>query len=145
MRVGIIAIGSRGDVQPHVALGKGLQQAGYEVCVLTHDAFEGLVRGEHLEFFAVDDVPHDWLFPQTAAVVHHGGAGTTGARLRAEVSTIIIPFMSDQPFWGDLVYKRGVRSRPIHQRRLSTEAITQAVSDQEMRDCAAMLGEKMHG
>ena len=58
--------------------------------------------------FAVDDVPHDWLFPQTAAVVHHGGAGTTGARLRAEVSTIIIPFMSDQPFWGDLVYKRGV-------------------------------------
>ena len=45
MRVGIIAIGSRGDVQPYVALGKGLQQAGYEVCVLTHDAFEGLVRG----------------------------------------------------------------------------------------------------
>ena len=53
--MGIIALGARGDIQPYVALGKGLQQAGYEVCVLTHEAFEGLVRGKHLEFFAVGD------------------------------------------------------------------------------------------
>ena len=94
-------------------------------------------------------MPHDWLFPRTEAVGHHGGAGMTGAGLRAGVPTIIIPFMSDQPFWGDLVYKRGVGPRPIHQRRLSAEAlaeaITQAVTDQEMRDCAAMLGEKICG
>jgi len=111
----------------------------------------GALKHEQLPetVFAVDDVPHDWLFPQTAAVVHHGGAGTTGAGLRAGVPTIIIPFMSDQPFWGDLVYKRGVGPRPIHQRRLSAEAladaITQAVTDQEMRVCAAMLGEKIRG
>jgi sterol 3beta-glucosyltransferase len=97
--------------------------------------------------FATDDVPHDWLFPQTAAVVHHGGAGTTGAGLRAGVPTIVIPFMSDQPFWGDLVYKRGVGPRPIHQKRLSAEAlaeaITRAVTDREIRDCAATIGEKI--
>ena len=56
--------------------------------------------------------------------------------------------MSDQPFWGDLVYKRGVGPRPIHQKRLSAEAladaITQAVGyDQEMKDCARALGEKI--
>jgi UDP:flavonoid glycosyltransferase YjiC (YdhE family) len=57
MRVGIIAVGSRGDIQPYAALGKGLQQAGYEVCVMTHEAFEGLVRSENLEFFAVGGDP----------------------------------------------------------------------------------------
>jgi len=40
MRVGIIAPGLRGDIEPYVTLGKGLQQAGYEVCVLTHETFE---------------------------------------------------------------------------------------------------------
>src|ERR1700693_5020127 len=57
MRIGIIALGSRGDVQPYVALGKGLKQAGYEVLLLTHDPFEGLVRNEGLEFFAIGGNP----------------------------------------------------------------------------------------
>jgi sterol 3beta-glucosyltransferase len=54
---------------------------------------------------------------------------------------------SDQPFWGDLVYKRGVGPRPIHQKRLSAEtlakAFKQAVTDQEIKDCARALGEKI--
>ena len=57
--------------------------------------------------------------------------------------------MSDQPFWGEQVYKRGVGPRPIHQKRLSAEAlggaITQAVTNQEMMDCAATLGKKIRG
>ena len=71
MRVGIIAIGSRGDVQPYVALGKGLQQAEYEVCVMTHDAFERLVCGEHLEFFAVGGDPRTLV----DHVMNEAGAG----------------------------------------------------------------------
>jgi sterol 3beta-glucosyltransferase len=51
MRMGIIALGSRGDVQPYVALGKGLKQAGYEVVLLTHDPYE------RLEFFAMGGNP----------------------------------------------------------------------------------------
>ncbi len=98
---------------------------------------------------AVDEVPHGWLFPRTAVVVHHGGAGTTGACLRAGVPAIIIPFMSDQPFWGEQVYKRGVGPRPILQKRLSAEAlaeaITLAVTNQEMRECAATLGQMIRG
>jgi sterol 3beta-glucosyltransferase len=95
--------------------------------------------------FVLDAVPHDWLFPQTAAVVHHGGAGTTGAALRAGKPMVICPFVGDQPFWGRRVAALGVGPAPIAQRRLTAErlaqAISQAVADQDMRQRAAALGE----
>jgi sterol 3beta-glucosyltransferase len=53
--------------------------------------------------YPLDSVPHDWLFPRVAGVVHHGGAGTTAAGLRAGVPTVIKPFFGDQFFWGDRV------------------------------------------
>ena len=51
----------------------------------------------------LDSVPHDWLFPQIQGVVHHGGAGTTAAGLRAGLPTVIKPFFGDQRFWGQRV------------------------------------------
>eukprot|EP00842_Homolaphlyctis_polyrhiza_P002882 jgi/Hompol1/3595/HPOL_006634-RA len=53
--------------------------------------------------YPLDKVPHDWLFPQMAGVVHHGGAGTTAAGIRAGVPTLIHPFFGDQFFWADRV------------------------------------------
>ena len=53
--------------------------------------------------YSIDRVPHDWLFPQMAGVVHHGGAGTTSAGMRAGVPTVIKPFFGDQFFWADRV------------------------------------------
>lgn len=50
--------------------------------------------------YHIDSIPHDWLFPQIQGVVHHGGAGTTAAGLRAGLPTIIKPFFGDQRFWG---------------------------------------------
>ncbi|XP_010547048.1 PREDICTED: sterol 3-beta-glucosyltransferase UGT80A2-like isoform X2 [Tarenaya hassleriana] len=58
--------------------------------------------------YLLDNVPHDWLFPRCKAVVHHGGAGTTAAGLKAACPTTIVPFFGDQPFWGDRVHARGV-------------------------------------
>ncbi|KAH9818350.1 family 1 glycosyltransferase [Melampsora americana] len=49
--------------------------------------------------FYVDSVPHRWLFNQIDAAVHHGGAGSTGASLRAGIPTIIRPFFGDQKFY----------------------------------------------
>jgi sterol 3beta-glucosyltransferase len=53
--------------------------------------------------YAIDKIPHDWLFPLVAGVVHHGGAGTTAAGLRAGVPSLIKPFFGDQYFWADRI------------------------------------------
>lgn len=99
------------------------------------------------DVFAVDWVPFDWLFRQVAAVVHHGGAGTTAAGLRAGVPTVIVPFFLDQFFWGRRVFELGVGPRPIRRTQLEEHAlataIRQAASDGEMRARAAALGARI--
>ena len=71
------------------------------------------------DVIGIGDVPHDWLFPQMAAVVHHAGAGTTGAGLRAGVPAVTVPMLGDQPFWAARLARLGVGPRPIPYRRLS--------------------------
>lgn len=97
--------------------------------------------------FMLDAAPHAWLFPKMAAVVHHGGAGTTAAGLRAGVPSIIVPFFADQPFWGRQVAKLRVGPEPLPRKRLTVDglalAIETAVSDQPMRQRAAALGSKI--
>ena len=97
--------------------------------------------------FVLQSIPHDWLFPQMAAVVHHGGAGTVGASLRAGVPTIIVPFFGDQPFWGDRVQALGVGPKAIPHKKLTSEkladAIHQAVTDTMISQNASALGEKI--
>ncbi|WP_129672533.1 glycosyltransferase [Candidatus Chloroploca sp. Khr17] len=97
--------------------------------------------------FALEAAPHAWLFPRCAAVVHHGGAGTTGAGLRAGKPTVICPFFGDQPFWGQRVFALGVGPWPVPQKKLTVErlarAIEVAVSDQAMRQRAEALGAKI--
>jgi UDP:flavonoid glycosyltransferase YjiC (YdhE family) len=94
--------------------------------------------------FVVESAPHDWLFPRMAAVVHHGGSGTTAAGLRAGAPSILVPFGGDQYLWGCRVRDLGVGPAAIPRRRLTAErlaeAIRQAVGDQDMRERAAALG-----
>ncbi len=91
--------------------------------------------------------PHSWLFPKMAAVVHHGGAGTTAAGLRAGVPSILVPHFADQPFWGQRVAALGVGPKAITRPKLTAhklaDAIDTAVSNQTMRQKAAALGEKI--
>jgi UDP:flavonoid glycosyltransferase YjiC (YdhE family) len=97
--------------------------------------------------FAIESAPHDWLFPRMAAVVHHGGAGTTAAGLRAGVPSLIVPHFTDQPFWAQRVERLGVGPKPIPRRALSSErlaaAIDRAVHDPLMRARAAALGRRL--
>jgi UDP:flavonoid glycosyltransferase YjiC (YdhE family) len=82
-----------------------------------------------------------------AAVVHHGGVGTTAAGLAAGVPSIVTPFFADQPFWGQRVYELGVGPRPIARKRLTvdnlTEAIGHAVADEAMQKRASELGARI--
>lgn len=95
----------------------------------------------------IDAAPHDWLFPRVAAVIHHGGAGTTAAGLRAGKPTIICPFFGDQPFWGRRVATLGVGPQPIPQKKLTVERLTAAINvattDRKIQARAAALGEKI--
>jgi UDP:flavonoid glycosyltransferase YjiC (YdhE family) len=97
------------------------------------------------EVFVTEAVPHDWLFPRMAAVVHHGGAGTTGAGLRAGVPNIVVPVSNDQPFWARRVKALGAGPAPIPRRRLTADrlahATSVAVTDESIRKRAAKLGE----
>jgi UDP:flavonoid glycosyltransferase YjiC (YdhE family) len=66
------------------------------------------------DLLAVGDLPHDWLLPRMAAVVHHAGAGTAGATLRAGIPAVAVPVMADQPFWAGRLHRlirRHARSR----------------------------------
>ncbi len=97
--------------------------------------------------FALDSVPHAWLFPRMAAVVHHGGAGTTAAGLRAGVPSILIPHLGDQHFWAKRVEEFYVGPRSIPPRKLTAErlaeAITIATTDQNIRANAAAISERI--
>ena len=97
--------------------------------------------------FGVQSVPHSWLFPRMSAVVHHGGAGTTGAGLRAGVPSVITPFVADQPNWASRIEALGVGPRAIPFRELSAdrlaEAIRQAISDTAMRRRASEIGARI--
>ncbi len=99
------------------------------------------------DVFGIESIPHDWLFPQMAAVVHHGGAGTTATGLRAGVPSIVAPFFADQPFWAHRVKVLGVGPAPVPQKRITAErlahAIQAATSDDGMRARAVSLGERI--
>lgn len=77
--------------------------------------------------YTLDNCPHDWLFPRCAAVVHHGGAGTTAAGLKAGCPTTIVPFFGDQPFWGERVHARGLGPPPIPVDQFSLTKLVDAI------------------
>lgn len=92
----------------------------------------------------VESIPHDWLFSQVAAVVHHGGAGTTAAGIRAGVPSLIIPFFGDQFFWGTRVAALGIGPAPIPRKQLTVDRLADALqtltTNQAMQQRAAQLG-----
>ncbi|XP_008789528.1 sterol 3-beta-glucosyltransferase UGT80A2-like [Phoenix dactylifera] len=99
---------------------------------------------EHV--YLLDNVPHDWLFLQCKAVVHHGGAGTTAAGLKAACPTTVVPFFGDQPFWGDRVHARGVGPPPIPVGQFTLSRLVDAIKfmlDEKVKERAVELAKAM--
>jgi sterol 3beta-glucosyltransferase len=93
-----------------------------------------------------EDVPHDWLFPRCKVVIHHGGAGTTGAGLQAGVPNILIPFAGDQPFWGQRVRLLGAGPAPIPVRKLTSRLLIGALAEAEtqpIRESAQVVSARL--
>ena len=92
---------------------------------------------------AVDFIPHDWLFRHVGGAVHHGGAGTTAAALRAGIPSVIVPFFADQFFWGSHLHALGLSPAPVAKGSLTVDSLSRAIraiaDSEEMRDrCRAM-------
>jgi UDP:flavonoid glycosyltransferase YjiC (YdhE family) len=144
-----VGFGSMNDRSPveTAAIARGaLRRSGQRGVLLTGwGGLEAAASGAGI--YVAETVPHDWLFPRMAAVVHHGGAGTTAQGLRAGVPSVVVPFMGDQPFWGRRVQELGVGPAPITRKRLSVDrladAVSAAVSSSPMRHRAQALGERI--
>jgi UDP:flavonoid glycosyltransferase YjiC (YdhE family) len=97
--------------------------------------------------FLTDAVPHSWLFPRCSLAVHHGGAGTTGAALRAGVPSVVVPFGADQPFWGWLVSSKELGACCGSRRRLTAanlaRAITTTLSNKAVLGRTAEMGHRV--
>jgi sterol 3beta-glucosyltransferase len=122
---------------------RALAQTGARAVVSA--GWGGLARdGLTPSVFALDEAPHDWLFPRMAAIVHHGGAGTTGAALRAGRPSVVTPFITDQHAWARLLFTRGLAPTPLPHRRLKADALAAAIrtalSDGAMRERAVAIG-----
>lgn len=99
------------------------------------------------DVLVVDEVNYQRLFPRVATVVHHGGAGTSGAAFAAGRPQVVCPFGVDQPFWARLAQQRGVAPTPVPQRHLTASrlatAITTATGDPDMARSAEQLGHRV--
>lgn len=101
------------------------------------------------EIAFIDNVPFDWLFPQMAAIVHHGGLGTTGVALAAGRPQVVCPSLPDQRFNARRLHELGVALPPVPLRELTAEqlalAIRRAVNDRRMAAQAELLGRETRG
>ena len=126
---------------------RGVLVAGWGGLASADPCRSRLQRDCSTDLFTLDAIPHAWLFPRMAAVVHHGGSGTTGAGLRAGVPSVLVPHVGDQLLWARRVVELGVGPRPIPRRQLTAgrlaAAIASAVTDRDMRARAAALGERI--
>jgi UDP:flavonoid glycosyltransferase YjiC (YdhE family) len=100
-----------------------------KVRAVVQSGWAGLAVEESGTTIGVSSVPHFWLFPKMAAVVHAASAGVTAAGLRAGTPAVAIPAMNDQPFWADRLVKLGVSPGPLRFQQLSAERLAAAIKE----------------
>lgn len=144
-----IGFGSMSNRDPQAttqAMIDALKQTGQRGII--HSGWAGL-HAEDLppDIFLLDYAPHDWLFPRMAAVVHHGGAGTTAAGLRAGVPSVVVAHIGDQWYWGRRIHELAAGPVPLRRHQLSADRLAAAIcamlTDRAMQGRAAALGERI--
>jgi UDP:flavonoid glycosyltransferase YjiC (YdhE family) len=124
------------DGPPPVFIGFGSSaalDAGFMLSAARRAGVRAVLQGVEgvtgTDAISIGAVPHEWLFPQMAAVVHHAGAGTAAAGLRAGVPTVSVPIYTDQPFWAARITALGAGPRPVPYKELSTERLADAITE----------------
>jgi sterol 3beta-glucosyltransferase len=119
---GSLAVGS-GEQLGHL-IEAATREAGVRAVVQSGWAEVSVAGADVLQ---IGDTPHEWLFPRMAAAVHHAGAGTTGAALRAALPTVAVPVMADQPFWAERIHQLDLGPAPIPFAELTPQRLAAAM------------------
>ncbi|MFN8579124.1 MAG: glycosyltransferase [Candidatus Sericytochromatia bacterium] len=122
---------------------------GLNVKLIIMTGWGGLSISDNYEdIHVVNQIPHDWIFPKINAVIHHCGAGTTSATLRAGIPSISVPFFGDQPFWSNQIYKLGLSTKPINRKDLNSsnlrEAIIESIANDNLINRAKIISKKIN-
>ena len=143
-----IGFGSMPD--PQAALTTGLFEAACKQLsrrMVLSRGWAGFGAGLSKQHIVVDSVSHARLFPRVAAVVHHGGSGTTSAAMRAGVPQLVVPHFADQYHFGGLVEDLGIGAPPLARTRLTArrlaERLERLLEDGEARARAKLIAERI--
>ena len=129
-----VGFGSMSMMKKHDELGelvvKAIRKSGKRAIIC------GFGRPENLtdDIYALDNIPHSWLFKYVSAVCHHGGAGTSAAGFSAGIPSIIIPFSNDQFAWAHRSYDLGIGVRPIYVKHLTVDNLANAFIEASQPD-----------
>lgn len=122
-----IGFGSMSMMKKHKALAEivieGIKKSGKRAII------SGFGKPNNLsdDIYAIDSIPHTWLFNHVSAVCHHGGAGTSAAGFSAGVPSIIIPFSNDQFAWAHRSHDLGIGVKPINVKHMTADNLADAI------------------
>lgn len=144
--LGAMSLGGSGALETASLFVDAIQQAGVRAIIQGWE--EGIGRlALPPTVRAAGALPHRWLLSRAAALVHHGGFGTTAAGFRAGIPSLVIPHIADQFFWGQRVHELGVGPPPIRRANLNPQrlaaALRELVDRDELRAAASLLGEQI--
>jgi len=91
--------------------------------------------------------PHQPLFNRCAAIVHHGGAGTTHAATRSGCPSVVVPFMDEQLFWARQLQSLGLAGTPLPAKKVTAAALAKGIrtvlNSKTLRDNALQASSAM--
>lgn len=124
------------------------QKCGCRALVQTcSENFPANCRDETNRIYFIARTPHHQVFPHCAAVVHHGGSGTTHSAARSGCPSVVVPFTDEQFFWGMALHRLGIACKPIWYEHATPERlaarIRSVLESPQARQRAALLGEKI--
>ncbi|WP_411678406.1 glycosyltransferase [Caproicibacter sp.] len=107
----------------------------------------GILNSDNKRIYVTKQAPHDLLFAKSKGAIHHGGVGTMAAALCAGVPQLVIPFSVDQPFWANRLYKLGCSVKPLREKTMTADDLSNALIDldsSEIRHTAGELAKKIN-